>query len=331
MDSKERIISLFQFLKENTDEDKAVSSVEIRKMFRERGESLSAPTLRDDIASLRKAGVDIEVDEKNGVGTFYRFLDREWSEPELQILIDAVSASQFITVNKSEDMIGKLRRMAAPSLREQLSPSIMVSRQVKAPNEQILYIVQTIKEAIRKECRIRFRYDYYTPDLELVPKHDGYIYEVSPYAMIWKRDRYYLVGWSEKHGVVVHFRIDRMELPELCSEERHPIPEQLHLEDRSDKIFSMFDGPEETVVLRFRPDLINSIVTRFGTDLNLSNISEASIDVTVTVHLSPTFYGWLFQYAGEMTIAGPDYVRKEYAKRLKMAFDDIDSLKEVVL
>ena len=105
MDSKERIISLLQFLKENSDEDKAVSAVEIRKMFRDRGESLSAPTLRDDIASLRKAGVDIEVDERNGVGTFYRYLDREWSEPELQILIDAVSASQFITVGKSEDML----------------------------------------------------------------------------------------------------------------------------------------------------------------------------------------------------------------------------------
>ncbi len=323
MDSKERVISLVQFLKENSDEDKSVSAVEIRKMFRDRGDSLTAPTLRDDIASMKKAGLDIDVEEKDGVGTYYKYLDREWSEPELQILIDAVSASQFITVGKSEDMIGKLKRMAGPSLRDQLNPSILVSQQVKAPNEQILYIVQIIKEAIRRNCRIRFRYDTYMPDLTLVPRHDGYIYEVSPYAMIWKRDRYYLVGWSEKHRNVSHFRIDRMELPELCAEERHPVPEQLHLEDRSDKIFSMFDGPEETVVLRFRPDLMNSIVTRFGRDLCLSNITEASVDVTVTVHLSPTFYGWLFQYAGEMTIAGPEYVREAYAKRLKKALEDI--------
>ena len=319
MDSKERIIALLQFLRENTDEETSVSSVEIRRMFRERGESLTTPTLRDDIASMKKAGLDIDVNEINGVGTYYKYLDREWSEPELQILIDAVSASQFITCSKSDLMIAKLMKLAGPSQRRRLAPSIMTSRQVKAPNEQILYIVQTIREAIRKNCRIRFRYDSYTPDLELIPKHDGYIYEVSPYAMIWKADRYYLVGWSEKHGAVTHFRIDRMELPRLTAGEMHPVPENLRLEDRSDKIFSMFDGPEETVVLRFRPHLMNAIVTRFGTDLRLSGITENSVDVTVSVHLSPTFYGWLFQYAGEMIIAEPDHVRREYTERLRTA------------
>ena len=96
MDTKERILTLLQYLKENTDEENAATNVSIRNMFRELGESVSIPTLRDDIASLRKCGYDIDVNERNGVGTFYKFLGREWSLPELQILTDAVSAGQFL-------------------------------------------------------------------------------------------------------------------------------------------------------------------------------------------------------------------------------------------
>ena len=62
------------------------------------GRVFSAPTLRwDDIASLQRAKEDIVVREVSGKGTFFKYLGREWSEAELQILIDAISAGQFIS------------------------------------------------------------------------------------------------------------------------------------------------------------------------------------------------------------------------------------------
>ena len=64
------------------------------------------------------------------------------------------------------------------------------------------------------------------------------------------------MGWSEKHGAVARFRIDRMELPKLSAKKRRPAPPDLRLEDHSDRIFAMFEGPEETVVLRCRPHLV---------------------------------------------------------------------------
>lgn len=322
MDTKERILMLLQYLKDHTDEETPASNVSIRQMFKEKGESVSMPTLRDDIAALRKYGYDIDVNEVNGVGTYYKFLSRDWSLPELQILTDAVSAGQFLTSEKTNTLIDKLRQMAGPSEQEKLRPSILTSKHVKAPNEQLLYTVQTIQEAIDSDRRITFQHDDYDTQFRRQPKHDGYVYEVSPYATIWKKDRYYLVGWSEKHSNVANFRIDRMELPKLIRKKRHPIPEDLHLEDHSDKIFSMFDGPEETITLRFRPHLMNMIVDQFGTDLKIPQRDENSLDVIVTVHLSPTFYGWLFQFAGEMTVIAPEQVCEQYATRLQAAIDD---------
>ena len=146
---------------------------------------------------------------------------------------------------------------------------------------------------------------------------------MSPYATIWKQDRYYLIGWSEKHRGIANFRIDRMEVPETTEEARRLAPEDLRPEDNTDRIFWMFDGPEEEVTLRFRPELMNQIVDRFGTELRPVRKRAGGIDVTVKVHLSPTFYAWLFQYVGEMTVVSPEYVARQYAERLGARLDDV--------
>ena len=323
MSNKSRILFLLNWLQEHTDEENAVSAAELRKLFREYGMNATAATLRDDITCLQKAGYDIDVQEVNGVATWYKFLDRDWSASELQILIDAVASSQFLSREKSRQLIEKLRLLAGPAERRRLDPGIRVEGQMKAQNEFVLYTIQKIREAMDRDCRIRFRHYIYTPGLERVPKHNGYVYEVSPYAMIWKQDRYYLVGWSEKHGGAASFRIDRMEVPELIPAARRPVPDELRLEDHSDRIFRMFDGPEETVTLRFRPELMNQVTDRFGTELKPVSRESNSLDVSVTVRLSPTFYGWLFQYVGEMTVVSPDYVCRQYAERMRKGIGEL--------
>ncbi len=323
MTGKAKALFLLRYLKDHTDEGKSVSAAEIMSAFEKEGESITRPTLRENILSLQQAGFEILVKEIPGKGTFYKLTDREWTLPELQILVDAVASGLFISPQRSEKLIDKLRAMAGPTEREQLEPGIRVSDQVKAKNDQIIHIISTVKYAISQDQQIAFKHYEYDPDLKRVPKHKGYVYQVSPYALIWKKDRYYLVGWSEKHGRPAHFRIDRMGPPKLLEEKRRPAPEELRLEDRSDKIFSMFDGPEDMVVLRCRPHLMNQIVDQFGTKPDILRKDDKSLDVRVTVHLSPTFYGWLFQYAGEMKVVSPGNVCEQYAERLQTALDEV--------
>ena len=323
MDNKLRILRLLQYLSGNTDEGRAVTKQDIFAYFEAMGEKVSVPTLRDDIRTLQEAGYDLDVREVNGIATYYKFLDRKWSAPELQILVDAVAAGQFLSAGKTSRLISALRDMAGPTERERIRPGIRVPDRVKAPNEQILYIIQDIRDAIRQNVQISFQHYEYDPEMKLVPKHEGYKYVVSPYAMIWKNDRYYLIGWSEKHGDVAHFRIDRMGKPRLLKRARRAMPEDLCLEDRSDKIFSMFDGPEEVVTLRIRPELIGQVMDQFGRELAISRPRADRMDVTVTVHLSQTFYAWMFQYTGEMTVIAPESVREAYAGYLEQALDDV--------
>ena len=326
METKERILILLQYLQSNSDDDRSVSAADIRRMFRERGESISPPTLRGDIASLQKTGYEIEIREDNGIGTFYRFLDRDWSKPELQILVDAVSAAQFIPQARSEELIRKLSPMAGPSHKEELVPQILVSEHVKAKNKNMIYSVQAIRRAIERDKKITFRYLQFNADKEQVPKHAGTAeeqYVVSPYATVWNDDRYYLVGWSDKRNKVAVYRIDRMEVPKQLTKKRVPKPLNFDIRDYTDKVFRMYGGPEEKVTLRCRMEILDQVIDRFGDEIEIKMGHNDRFTVTVPVSLSTTFYAWVFQYVGKMSIIAPEHVREAYAGYLSEAIDDV--------
>ena len=326
MPAKNRILLLKEYLEENSDENHSVTTAEIREYLAAHGCPVTVQTLRTDIESLRESGYDIPQRDLEGMPTRYVWTDREWSVPELQILVDAVSSSQFITRKKSSELIRKLTKMAGPSWRAELQPRILVSEQIKAPNEQILYIVQAVREAIRKDRKISFRYYRYDMEKKRIPRQEGSAdkrYTVSPYATVWNSDRYYLVGWNDARKKVSAYRMDRMETPKILAKKRVPEPEDFRIQDYTDKVFRMFDGPEEEVTLRCRKGILDQVIDTFGEQVELQNVQKDTFDITVPVSVSGTFYAWVFQFVGEMNIVAPGHVRDAYAEYLQQAIDDV--------
>ena len=326
MAAKNRILLLKEYLEENTDEGHSVTTAQIREYLKDHGCPVTVQTLRTDIESLRESGYDITQRDLEGMPTRYVWADREWSAPEIQILVDAVSSSQFITRKKSNELIRKLTKMAGPSQREELQPRIMISENIKAQNEQILYIVQAIREAIKKDRKISFRYFQYNTDKKRIPKHEGSgekKYIVSPYATIWNNDRYYLVGWSDARKKVSAYRIDRMETPKMLAKKRIPEPEDFSVQDYTEKVFWMYDGPQAEVTLRCRQCILDQIIDKFGEQVEINNIQKDTFDITVPVSISGTFYAWVFQFVGEMNIIKPDHIVEAYADYLQEAIDDV--------
>ena len=325
MATKNRIVYLMQYLQENSDEIRSVTTAQIREEMARKGCPIIISTLRDDIESLRNAGYDIQITETEGMPTTYSWLDREWSQPELQILVDAVSSSQFITSKKSHQLIEKLVKMAAPSLRDSLKPEILVSEHIKAPNKQILISVQAIRRAIDRDRKITFKYMEYNTQKQQVPKHKGTPQEnyiVSPYATIWNNERYYMVGYSEKRKQVNTFRIDRITGVKQMSRKRIPAPADFNIQDYMDKIFWMYDGNEEMVTLRCKHQILDQVIDRFGESIELKNVTQQTFDVTVPVCISGTFYAWVVQFVGEMNIVAPEHVKGAYVGYLQEAIDD---------
>lgn len=329
MAMKPRVLYLMQYLEQNSDEQHPVTTAEIRKELAAKGCPVSIITLRADIQSLLEAGYEISINEKEGLSTTYSWIDRDLSAPELQILVDAVSSSQFITTEKSKELIQKLVTLAGPSYRASLTPQILVSEHVKAPNKQILLSVQAIRRAIDHDRKITFKYMQYNTDKAQVPKYAGTPeedYVVSPYATIWNSDRYYLVGYYEKRKQVNTFRIDRMTKVRQIQKKRVPEPDDFNVQDYTDKVFWMYDGNEEEVTLRCRHKILDQVIDRFGEGIELKNVTKQTFDVTVPVCISGTFYAWVLQFVGEMNIIAPGHVKDAYAGYLQEAIDDVLSV-----
>ena len=186
MANKSRVLYLLRYLQRCSDEDHPVTTAEIRRELAEKGCPATVETVRDDISMIRDCGFDIAINETSGQSTTYSYVDRDFSGPELHILIDAVSSSQFITKSKSEQLIKKLIAMAGPSLAEDLRPDVLSAEYVKAKNSQFLYIIQNIHEGIRNNQKISFQYYTMNLEKERVPRHDGKKYIISPYATLWR-------------------------------------------------------------------------------------------------------------------------------------------------
>lgn len=326
MPTKDRLLVLLQTLQEKSDDETWLTTADLRSVLEKEGYECSIRTLRRDVQSLRNCGYDISVQEDAGMYTKYAYMGRKLSMPDLQILVDAVSAAQFIPQKRSEELIEELSVMAGPSHVKELHPQILVSEHVKAKNKNMIYAVQEIRRAIDRNKKIRFRYLEYNLEKKQVRKHEGTPeewYVVSPYATVWNDDRYYLVGWSDKRNAVNVFRIDRMEVPKQLPNNRVPPPEGFDVRDYTDKVFRMYGGPEEEVTLLCKREILDQVIDRFGDGIEIREMRNQHFRVTVPVNLSTTFYAWVFQFVGKMRIVAPEYVREKYAGYLEEALDEV--------
>ncbi|MBE6045555.1 MAG: WYL domain-containing protein [Clostridiales bacterium] len=301
---KSRMVVLAQMFYEHTDQEHPMTGLEILEYLKEHDVPANEKTLRGDIKLLQDLGLDI-VKVVSRPNLFY-WGERQFEMPELKLLVDAVSSSRFITKKKSNVLGKKLAQLASENQRKELRRNIQATNRVKSENEAIYYSVNTVNEAISRRRKIRFQYTQYGPDLKEMLRGDGEVYELSPYALLWNEDYYYVVGWSDKHNNVSVFRVDRLDRPVILDEKAVKRPEGFNLDDYSAPIFDMFEGPERVPVkLEVRNDLAKYIVDRFGTKLKTKQISDDRFTVEVEVSLSPTFYAWVFQFAGGMRILKP--------------------------
>lgn len=319
MGNKNRALYLFQYLWDHTDEEHPATTADMIQYLASRGIATTRKTVAEDAAELQNCGFDVVVNRSRQneffIGTRY------FEIPELKLLVDAVQAAKFISPRKSLELIGKISELASPYRREELKRSLFVDGKIKTGNEKVYYAVDTLYTAIQKKETVSFKYIVYTPEKEKVYKHNGRVYVLSPYDMVWCNDAYYVFGFSESHGKVVKFRIDRMHRPALSKKPYRPRPDGYNISEFCRKAFSVYDGPICKVELKCKNDLMKSIVDHFGEDVQTKVFDCMHFVAAVEVAVSPTFYSWIFTYGDQIEILSPETVRYEYSNRLKSALN----------
>ena len=306
---------VFQYLWETTDEEHTVSLMDLSKHLQNCGLSQpDARTLRKDIAQLIELGVDIV--HNRSVQNQYHIASRHFDGPELKLLIDAIQSSRFITPKKSKALIQKLSAFAGPHQAEILHRELYVDSRFKSDNESIYLTVDRIQSVIAEKKKISFRYFDYAPDKTKLLRHNGRRYSVSPYALIWNNDTYYLIGHHDRRGHIATFRVDRITGLEPLDEPAVARPQDFDVSVFFTREFSMLGGKPCEVELLCENDLMGNIIDRFGEDALTEIMDEGHFKVTVTVNLSNNFYGWVFASAGNIKILSPSEAITEFRQLL---------------
>ena len=301
---KRRMVLLWKLLYDQTDEEHPVTTYDIVDYMAEHGIKVSRKTIKPDVDLMIECGFDIVT--VSGKPNKYFWGSRELQVPELKLLLDAVSSSRFLTKKKSDELKNKLTGLASVHQRKQLSRHIYTTNIVKPRNESIYYTVDKINDAIEAKRQISFSIIEFDGKRRKIHRNGGEVYIVSPYALYWNDDFYYVVGWSDKHDDVSAFRVDRMDHLEILNEKAVKRPKGFRISDYSHKVFEMFDGEEVTVTLQCKNYLMKYVVDRFGDKFSFEPGDDDTFTCEVKVCLSPTFYGWVFGFGGEIRILSPE-------------------------
>ena len=313
---KIKLLQLLEMLRQNTDEQHHMSTSSIISGLAQMEITCDRRTLAQDIATLNDLGYEIMTTIVGHEKAYY-VEDRNFSIPELKILIDAVQASSFITEKKSEELINKIASLAGSHRAEVLKRNMVCFNTRKHSNERIFYNVNDLEDAILRQKKVLFRYFDLNENGERVYRRDGHRYVVEPIALVFNEDNYYLTCYSSRHDSTSNYRIDRMDSVEVieedCCEKAIALRDQVAT--YTEQAFKMFGGQLEDIVLEFDRGLIGVVYDKFGESVKMMPSGENKIIATVKVMISPTFWGWLFQFGNQMKIISPSSAVSMYAEK----------------
>ncbi|MCI6497838.1 MAG: WYL domain-containing protein [Lachnospiraceae bacterium] len=317
---KLKIMYLMKILLDRTDETHSITMPEIIDALEAYGISAERNSLYNDIENLRVYGLDVIGVQEDRTYS-YHIGNRQFELAELKLLVDSVQSAKFITEKKSNELIKKIESLASKYEASQLHRQVFVAGRVKTMNESIYYNVDSIHAAIAGNSRITFKYFKWNVDKNMELRHDGALYEVSPWLLSWNDGYYYLIAYDSVKGIIKHFRVDKMLDIKLNGRKREgeKVFNSLDMAAYTGKMFGMYSGEDERVRLECDNALAGVMIDRFGKDISLIRLDDKKFAVNVEVAVSRQFLAWIIGLGEGVKIVGAQRI-------VDMMNDEIDRL-----
>lgn len=309
---KLKLFYIIELFRKKTDEEHPITITEIIDYLAEIGISAERKSIYRDFEAMEELGFEIvQVHNKHFE---YYLANRSFETAELKMLVDAVQASRFITKRKSRELIKKLENLATEHDAAELSSQVFVTNRIKSLNESIYYNVDCINCAISRDVKITFKYFDWSIKKQKQFRHDGRVYQVSPWSLVWNNEYYYLIAYDAFSYSIKHYRVDKMVNIALTEENREGKESfrNIDVAQYSQRLFGMFNGDVKRVTLSCSSELTNAVIDRFGTDVKFVPDECGNwFSVDVDVAISPVFLSWVFMFGGKVKIVSPTDVAED--------------------
>lgn len=342
------IMDILEILKKYTDEDHRLSQKDICEILKnEYSMSVDRKSVKRNISKLLEEGYDIEysesirmikVKDKNGdeyeeesviMSDFY--LNRDFDDSELRLLIDGLLFSKHIPYSQCKSLISKIEGLSNVYFKSRVK-HIMTFPEDKTDNRQLFYNIEIIDEAISKKKQLSFNYLEYGTDkkMHIKKRPDGTDreYIINPYQMAAKEGKYYLICNYDKYDDISNYRLDRicnikmLDTPAKLFESlpwSNGIPLDLH-KYMTEHIY-MYSSPNVRAKFRITKPMISDVIDMFGKDVTFSDETDKTVVVNATVN-EMAMGQFTKSYSPDVVVIEPkelaDKVKSELEKALMM-------------
>lgn len=315
--TKLKPLYLMDIFQELTDEEHRLTVPELTELLAQKGIKAERKGLYRDIDALVEYGADIR---KTGTG--YYLGRRRFTAGELKVLSSAVQAAGFISERRTQELTSKIAAMAGAHQAKHLKNGNIGG--VKCKNDEVLSIIDTVDRAITAHRQITFLYIKRDSSKREIPQRNGERYRVSPYALIWMQDRYYMVCNMEGRNDITHFRLDRMRsvrsdmAPWRHFGEVSEYKTEFKVSEYAAHCMNMYGGEAERIRIRCDASLASEVLDRFGEDTVMHRESAEKF-VALVEAAGEGFLSWASQFGAKLEIVYPDSLREKMRIRLEEA------------
>lgn len=309
---------ILDILKEYSDADHRLTQQEIIRLLKENYDmECDRRSVKNNIIYLNELLGDV-IDMENG----YYLSEREFEDAELRMLIDSVLFSKNLTQQQAKSLVEKLRAQGNKYFQAKVTYICDLPEMQHADNKQLMYVLDTINDAIAQKKKISFVYNTYGTDFKLHPKRDMR-YVVNPYQMVANNGKYYLIGNYDKYDDVSHYRIDKITEVQILDESVKPqknvkgLENGLNLPKHMAEHIYMFSGQSTRVKFLAPKNMMDEIIDWLGKDLNIKTLGkEGQIEVSLNCNENSMFY-WALQYGPYVEVLEPKSLRTRIAEAVK--------------
>ncbi len=311
---KFRMLRVKQLLESETDAQHSITMSQLLELLGEDSTS-DRRTLYEDIRDLESLGTIVNID-KSKTPPHLNVVERDFSLSELKLIIDAIASSKFLTLKESQRLIDKLKMFCSRYEADSLNRQTLLGNRAKRIDENFHSYVSLVSLAIEKNVKISFK--YFRINVKNKREYNKGTSVVSPWAMLYAEDNYYMMGYDE---TIKYYRVDRMDEVELLEEKREGEEAyqriKAELPFRTQSTLNLFGGEKQLVTLRCRCYFYYLIQDKFGGNLlPVVEKDKEYCQVTVPVAVDTPFFGWIVSLGGKVQIKGPREVKIQMADTL---------------
>ena len=318
------ILYILNVLKKYSDEAHMLSAKEIQRKVKEiYNVEIDPRTIRRNINLLKyKLDYDISTREENGKGYYInRDPETDFEPGEIRAIIDNFSYANYIVPSISKEIIKKCKNMQNVYENEKLRNYQIYSVNSKTENAEVIKNIEDISESIFKNKKIKFEYWKYAITNKLEKKIVS-VPIVSPYAIIYNKQEFYLIGIKDGKTKFYNYRLDRMKNVQILNEDIKIKKRKSEIQDFAESSTEMFGGKKEEIEAICHIYLLDNIFETFGRNVTIEKIPNCEKYFKLLVDTNTMgFKMWAMRNIDLVEVKRPLELRKEMQNIIKDAME----------